>query len=170
MKAILYPDSLRAFPACFLNSLSLSISSQLVCLIFIVWTTWKMAQQKTVASILHFFFFACVCSSIMRLCACSEYLAAVHCKDLSNVLQEKTLPFGWACVHVLVWQGSKGGMLVELAFTQGPKGWRVSSGSRGSKTSERRRKRQKRRKQRWVEMGRTAGRQMSEDFFLWFFC
>lgn len=61
-------------------------------------------------------------------------------------------------------------MLVELAFTQGPKGWRVSSGSRGSKTSERRRKRQKRRKQRWVEMGRTAGRQMSEDFFLWFFC
>lgn len=165
MKAILYPDSLRAFPACFLNSLSLSISSQLVCLIFIVWTTWKMAQQKTVASILHFFFFACVCSSIMRLCACSEYLAAVHCKDLSNVLQEKTLPFGWACVHVLVWQGSKGGMLVEPAFTQGPKGWRVSSGSRGSKTSERRRKRQKRRKQRWVEMGRTAGRQMSEDFF-----
>lgn len=57
-------------------------------------------------------------------------------------------------------------MLVEPAFTQGPKGWRVSSGSRGSKTSERRRKRQKRRKQRWVEMGRTAGRQMSEDFFL----
>lgn len=56
-------------------------------------------------------------------------------------------------------------MLVEPAFTQGPKGWRVSSGSRGSKTSERRRKRQKRRKQRWVEMGRTAGRQMSEDFF-----
>lgn len=51
---------------------------------------------------LAFFFFACVCSSIMRLCACSEYLAAVHCKDLSNVLQEKTLPFGWACVHVLV--------------------------------------------------------------------
>lgn len=58
-----------------------------------------------------------------------------------------------------------GGMLAEPAFTQGPKGWRVSSGSRGSKTSERRRKRQKRRKQRWVEMGRTAGRQTSEDFF-----
>lgn len=56
-------------------------------------------------------------------------------------------------------------MLVEPAFTQGPKGWRVSSGSRGSKTSERRRKRQKRRKQRWVEMGRTAGRQTSEDYF-----
>lgn len=56
-------------------------------------------------------------------------------------------------------------MLAEPAFTQGPKGWRVSSGSRGSKTSERRRKRQKRRKQRWVEMGRTAGRQTSEDFF-----
>lgn len=68
MRAILYPDSLRAFPACFLNSLSLSISSQLVCLIFIVWTTWKMAQQKTVASILHFFFFLHVC--VHQLCVC----------------------------------------------------------------------------------------------------
>lgn len=52
----------------------------------------------------------------MRLCACSEYLAAVHCKDLSNVLQEKTLPFGWACVHVLVWQGSKGGHVSWAGF------------------------------------------------------
>lgn len=70
MRAILYPDSLRAFPACFLNSLSLSISSQLVCLIFIVWTTWKMAQQKTVASILHFFFFFCMCVFINYASVC----------------------------------------------------------------------------------------------------
>ena len=58
------------------------------------------------------------------------------------------------------------GALVEPAFTQGPKGSRGSSGSRGSKTSERRRNTEtEEEKQRWVEMGRMAGRQTAEEFF-----
>lgn len=47
------------------------------------------------------------------------------------------------------------GLLVGPSFTQGPKGWRVSSGSQGLKTSERegetqRQKRRNRDGQRWV--------------------
>lgn len=53
--------------------------------------------------------------------------------------------------------------LVGPAFTQDPKGWWESSGSLGSKTSKTRRNTEEE-KQRWVEMGRMAGRQMAEEF------
>lgn len=87
-----------------------------------------MAQQKTVASILHFVF------SYASMCVL--YLAAVHCKDLSDALQENVLLFGWVASMSLYDRLIKG-MLVGPAFTQGPKGSRGSSRSRGSKTSER---------------------------------
>lgn len=62
------------------------------------------------------------------------------------------------------------GVLVGPSFTQGPKGWRGSSGSRGLKTSERGRNTEtEEEKQRWAEMGRMAGRQMAEDFFCFVF-
>lgn len=53
-------------------------------------------------------------------------------------------------------------VLVGSPFTQGPKGWRGSSGSRGLKTSERRRNTETE-----TEMGRDGshGRQTAEDFF-----
>lgn len=59
------------------------------------------------------------------------------------------------------------GVLVGPPFTQGPKGWRGSSGSRGLKTSERGRNTEtEEEKQRWAEMGRMAGRQTAEEYFL----
>lgn len=62
-------------------------------------------------------------------------------------------------------------VLVGPPFTQGPRGWMGSSGSRESRTSEREgeTKRQERRRERWAEMGRMAGRQTAEDFFFLFF-
>ncbi len=59
------------------------------------------------------------------------------------------------------------GVLVGPSFTQGPKGWRGSSGSQVLKTSERGRNRKtEEEKQRWAEMGRMAGRQTAEDFLI----
>lgn len=81
------------------------------------------------------------------------------------MLQEKgSSVWGGGVASMSFYERVQKGVLVGPSFTQGPKGWRVSSGSRGLKTSERegetqRQKRRNRDGQRWV-----AGRQTAEDF------
>lgn len=81
--------------------------------------------------------------------------------------KKKRVPsFGWACVHVLVWQGAKGyvSWISIHSRSQGLEGVFGLSGVEDFKEREKQ-KRQKRRKQRWVEMGRIARRQTADDLF-----
>lgn len=101
----------------------------------------------------------------MRLCACIQIWS---CKDPSieaTRSKKKALLYGGEGVASMsLYEKLQKGVLVEPAFTQDPKGSRGSSGSQGSKTSETGRNTEtEEEKQRWVEMGRMAGRQTAVE-------
>lgn len=64
------------------------------------------------------------------------------------------------------WGAKVGSVSCAGFFTQGPRGWRGSPGSQWSRTSKRegeiKETEEEKKKQRWVEMGRMAGRQTVE--------
>ncbi len=55
---------------------------------------------------------------------------------MNNALQEKG-SFVWGVASMSLYERVQKGVLVGPPFTQGPKGWRGSSGSQVMKTSER---------------------------------
>lgn len=84
---------------------------------------------------------------------------------MSNALQDKGSSLWEGVASISLYERVQKDVLVGPAFTQGPKGWRGSSGSRRLKTSERGRNTEtEEEKQRWVEMGRMAGRQTVAEF------
>lgn len=129
----------------------------------------KMAQQKTVASILHFASM-CVCESIQLLFTVrirSEQCAPEKGSSVQGGRGSGGGGWlgGWVLRPCPCMRGCKRLVLVGPAFTQGPKGSRGSSGSRGLKTSERGRKHRDRRGE--TELARDgssmAGRQTAEE-------